>query len=114
MTTAPWQQHNYLGEFADDATATANVVARGWDVAGNPTIGMIYFNTTDTVIRYWNGTAWVNIGMVYNGALPAAGATYRGVIWIVEGGGGVRDKAYICLKSDGGVYSWVEVANGGV
>jgi len=48
-----------------------------------------------------------------NGAKPAAGANYRGCIYMEEGGGGVRDRFYICLKSDAAVYNWVEIANGG-
>lgn len=46
-------------------------------------------------------------------ALPVASATYRGQIRTLEGGTGARDRNYLCLKSDAGAYSWVEVANGG-
>jgi hypothetical protein len=46
-------------------------------------------------------------------ALPVASVTYRGQFRIVEGGAGARDRNYLCMKSDAGAYSWVEVANGG-
>jgi hypothetical protein len=45
-------------------------------------------------------------------ALPAADATYRGYLYRVEGGAGVADKTYQCLKSAADTYSWVEVATG--
>lgn len=28
----------------------------------NPTVGQIYFDTTDNVLKYWNGTVWISIG----------------------------------------------------
>lgn len=60
--TPPWRQHNYIGNFANDALATANVVARGWDLAGSPQDGMCYYNTTIPGMLFWNsGTAsWGN------------------------------------------------------
>ena len=47
-------------------------------------------------------------------ALPAASAAYRVIIWYVEGGAGVRDRTYICMKGDDDNYGWVEIANGGL
>lgn len=46
-------------------------------------------------------------------ALPVAGVAYRCVIFTVLGAAGFRDRMYKCLKSDAGVYNWVELANGG-
>jgi hypothetical protein len=45
-------------------------------------------------------------------ALPAASVTYRGIIVRVQGGGGVADKLYCCMKAAAGTYSWVQVASG--
>lgn len=45
--------------------------------------------------------------------LPGASLTYRGQIRLVVGGGGSRDRLYMCMKSDGDTYSWVEIINGG-
>lgn len=45
-------------------------------------------------------------------ALPAASAAVRGQVRTVLGGDGVADVAYVCVKSAGGTYSWVQVATG--
>lgn len=45
-------------------------------------------------------------------ALPVASETYRGQVRTVEGGTGVADVHYICLKDDLDAYSWVQVATG--
>ena len=45
-------------------------------------------------------------------SLPSASATYRGVMVRVEGGSGVADRLYVCMKSASGTYSWVQVASG--
>lgn len=60
--TNPYRQHNYVGEYASDALATAGVVALGWDVAGSPQAGMIYYQTANTELRYWDGSAWTAFG----------------------------------------------------
>lgn len=57
--TPPYRQHHYIGEYASDALATADVVARGWDIAGNPRPGMTYYNTTSNRIFFWDGVAWI-------------------------------------------------------
>lgn len=49
----------------------------------------------------------------YVTSLPTADASYRGKKIRVEGGAGVRDRTYECMKSDSDTYSWVEIANGG-
>lgn len=58
----PYGAHNNLGEFANDALATANAVLKGWDIAGSPQPGMEYYNTTSNTRKYWNGAAWVSAG----------------------------------------------------
>jgi len=46
-------------------------------------------------------------------ALPVASVTYRGVIWVVQGGAGVDDVAYMCLKKGADEsYSWKQIATG--
>jgi len=45
-------------------------------------------------------------------SLPTADATYRGKMIRVEGGAGVADKLYVCMKSASDAYSWVQVASG--
>jgi hypothetical protein len=72
----PYGAHNYLGEFATDALATANAVAKGWDTGGNPRAGMEYYNTTSNTRKYWNGAAWVSagFGLSMDDAYDAGGA----------------------------------------
>jgi hypothetical protein len=38
---------------------------------------------------------------------PAAGASYRGYVWITRGGAGVADLVEICVKNSGDTYQWV-------
>jgi hypothetical protein len=58
----PYRAHHYIGEYADDAAATAEIVLRGWDVAGAPRPGMLYYNTTSNELRVWTGGAWTALG----------------------------------------------------
>ena len=54
----------YVGQYADDATATAAIVVLGWDDSGNPRDGQFYFNTTMETFKGWNDTltAWIGSG----------------------------------------------------
>lgn len=45
-------------------------------------------------------------------ALPAAAAAHRDEIYVVEGGGGVADAFYVCLKASGGAYAWKKLIDG--
>jgi len=56
---------------------------------------------------------FLKIGADSDGVLPTADATYRGKMIMTEGAAGVRDKLYMCLKSDADTYSWVLIADGG-
>jgi hypothetical protein len=77
---SPWYAHHYIGEFAGDAAATANVTARGW---GPPLpSGLLYFDTGTGTLRYSNGGLWNAIG----GGGPAGG--HLGI------GGGAGGVAY--------------------
>lgn len=40
------------------------------------------------------------------GALPAASATYRGMLWFEEGAAGVGDGLFICVKTAADTYIW--------
>lgn len=59
--TAPYGQHNYVGEFNSDANATAGVVVLGWDAAGSPQVGQVYYNTASASFRYWDGANWQSL-----------------------------------------------------
>jgi hypothetical protein len=54
----------FVGRYANDAAATAGVVALGWDTGGAPRDGMFYFDTTLNVFKGWDsgGAAWVVMG----------------------------------------------------
>ena len=45
-------------------------------------------------------------------SLPTASVDYRGCMVRVEGGTGVADKLYMCMKAAAGTYSWVQIASG--
>ena len=47
-----------------------------------------------------------------DGSLPTPSSGYRGMLIRVEGGVGVADVTYQCLKSAAGTFSWVAVATG--
>ncbi len=40
--------------------------------------------------------------------LPTAAEEYRGRLLVLDGGAGVADKAYICLKQADGTFAWKE------
>lgn len=44
-------------------------------------------------------------------ARPAAAEALRGVIWIEEGGAGVADIVYVCMKNAADAYTWVKVGD---
>lgn len=44
------------------------------------------------------------------GSKPAAGSSYRGMIWYTPGGAGVADSIEICAKSAADTYSWVKLS----
>jgi len=55
---------------------------------------------------------FIKIGKDSDGVLPTPSADYRGKMIMIEGGSGVADKLYICLKSSLDTYSWVVIASG--
>lgn len=75
--TAPYRQHNYLGEYANDAAALVALRAFKWDSSGDgtgdPQAGMVYFNTTSNVLRFYSGSAWIPAG-------AGTGALAQGVV----------------------------------
>jgi hypothetical protein len=71
--TIPYKQHNYMGEFANDAGALGFIQAVGFDSVGDGSgtaqAGMLYYNTTSNSMLAYNGTAWVELGVSDHGAL---------------------------------------------
>ena len=55
---------------------------------------------------------FLKIGKDSDGTLPTPDASYRGKMIRVEGGAGVADKLYMCMKSAADTYSWVQIATG--
>lgn len=45
-------------------------------------------------------------------ALPAATSALRGRSFFLQGGAGVADKAYVCVKTATDTYTWVQTATG--
>ena len=58
----PFEQHNFLGKFADDTEAAAEALANHWDSngdgTGTPLDTLYYLNTTTSQMRYIYGGAW--------------------------------------------------------
>lgn len=46
------------------------------------------------------------------GAKPAAGAGYRGLMFITQGAPGTQDVMEVCMKNADNSYSWIQVATG--
>jgi len=64
--TAPWKQKNYLGQFASESAALAFIQAHEWDSngngTGNPTTGMLFFDTAAGGLKVYNGSSWILVG----------------------------------------------------
>lgn len=45
-----------------------------------------------------------------SGSQPAASASNRGQVWVVQGGTGVADVFQICMKGTANTYTWVTIA----
>ena len=75
-----------------------------------PCIGACDYATSNSAPQTVNITA---IQVSSSAALPAASASYRGVIAMVQGGNGVTDALYLCMKSAANTYSWVLIVTGG-
>jgi hypothetical protein len=52
-------------------------------------------------------------GINTTGAKVSPDSSVRAQIFVEQEGTGVRDKVFICLKSDSDTYSWVQIADGG-
>lgn len=64
-----------------------------------------------TVAEVWDdGSVRLNTN---GGTKPTAAAAHRGKLFVEQGGAGVTDRYFVCLKSAADTYSWVEVVNGG-
>jgi hypothetical protein len=99
--------------------------------AGVVNVTSIYFNAiysanANTTIRSFlghDGVAWRYAACLHDGYFiispngddsgQAAAVNLRGAIKVVQGGVGARDVVYMCLKSDSGTYSWVQIVDGG-
>lgn len=79
-----------------------------WNIGENEYINctstLIYLDTNVYAPRY------IRTGNVLN--LPTASEAYRGQMIRVEGGTGVSDKTYMCMKSASDTYSWVQIVTG--
>jgi parallel beta-helix repeat protein len=85
-------------------------------VSGNRLLGVA---GTPKIADYGTNIILVNDSTEENmqgvvAALPAAGASFRNKKVVLQGGSGVADEAYVCLKKADGSYAWVQVASGPV
>jgi hypothetical protein len=79
--------------------------------ASPPCIGACDYATSDPAAPQTVNLTAIQVSS--SAALPAASASYRGVIAMVQGGNGVTDALYQCMKSAANTYSWVLIATGG-
>lgn len=88
--TAPYEQHHYIGEFADDASALAQIRADLWDSSGNgtgdPRTGMAYFNTTDYTLRVYSDEGSIGGGSWEILLAPLHHAALRQLIHFIDNG----------------------------
>jgi len=63
--TEPYEQNNYMGEYANEADALTFIQANKWDSAGDgtgtPQVGMQYYDTTLNKQKVYNGTVWITL-----------------------------------------------------
>ncbi len=71
----------------------------GFGMRAGSSTGLSRTIVTDTGALLWH--AYGN-----GGALPAADVIWRGTVRMVQGGAGVADGLYICVKNAADVYSW--------
>jgi hypothetical protein len=77
--TAPYRQHHYMGEYADDAACLTFIQANKWDSSGDglgaAQNGMLYYNTTSHVFKVYANSAWyaITAGTMDHGALSGLG-----------------------------------------
>jgi len=93
-------------EFLTTPTAsTAPTVRMTVKNDGNVGIG----TTTPTAALEVNG----GVRLATATAKPTCDSTKRGTIWVEQGGVGVTDTAYLCMKAAADTYSWISVTTGG-
>jgi len=63
--SSTYKQHNYLGEYANDAAALTFLQACEWDTnsdgTGNPRNGMWYYDSTNNKFRAYINSAWADM-----------------------------------------------------
>jgi len=120
--TGEGQEKNVESNTSDTLTIDSD-----WDVTPDETstyeigTGQKIFDLSDGLLDTSGATAGTTIqpkatyGLGFNttGAKVAADASVRTQLFVEQGGAGVRDKLFMCLKSDAGAYSWVQIADGG-
>lgn len=71
-----------------------------------------FTNTSTTTSTSLNISASAGIIVATTTAVPTCAAGYRGMVWVTQGGVGVADIVYACLKNAANSYNWVQVAIG--
>jgi len=61
---------------------------------------------------YMDDDCYIQVGRDSDGSLPTPSSYYRGKMIRVEGGAGVADKLYCCMKKADDTYAWVQIASG--
>lgn len=74
-------------------------------------VNVLHSNLNNHLVLQPVATYTVQLNTTGNKGAAAAGN--RGGLFFEAGGGGARDRFYMSMKSDAGVYNWVEISNGG-
>src|SRR5262249_55420491 len=103
-----------------DHQANNAAFLRQWSTNGNPE-NLIYLDSTNTVqVGNSGGVAGITLDKSTTiganatltlkggagGARPACTAQLRGAHWYTQGGAGVTDEEFVCMKSAADTYSW--------
>lgn len=112
---------SYLGPNGTSSVNLFGLVAAGEATVPDVKITTLNTRTAGKIFSVQNGTTEV-AQIDFQGAIaptvggtskPSAAAEHRNKIYIERGGAGVRDSAFICMKSDADAYSWVPLLDGG-
>jgi len=64
------------------------------------------------VLQLLNENGKVMILVPTENAKPTAAVAYRNALLVQQGGAGIADLVFMCLKSSADAYSWVQLATG--
>jgi hypothetical protein len=105
-----------LGNWSGNISSYATLSATASNI-GNWTLDKSGYSTVSAGIGWKNITNITasTLGVMVNttAAKPTCASGYRGTFWYDQGGAGVTDYLYMCMKNVSDAYNWVQIAYGG-